>query len=175
MALIACPECGKQISDKAESCPGCGYKFKPLEAMTIRPKEGKQPSETDKQKARVGCLVTIIFLAIFMVWLGYTGSKEKEAQEKPKTAEEQRMERIKNGFSSWDGSHKQLTEMIKKSMYDPKSFEFDSVQVNQDGGDFLVITQKYRGKNAFGGVMPTWVKAKVDLDGNVVTIVAEGP
>lgn len=24
MALIKCPECGREISDKAESCPGCG-------------------------------------------------------------------------------------------------------------------------------------------------------
>lgn len=26
MALINCPECGKEISDKANSCPNCGYK-----------------------------------------------------------------------------------------------------------------------------------------------------
>ncbi len=25
MALIKCPECGKEISDKAEKCPNCGY------------------------------------------------------------------------------------------------------------------------------------------------------
>ena len=25
MAIIACPECGKEISDKAKSCPHCGY------------------------------------------------------------------------------------------------------------------------------------------------------
>lgn len=25
MALIKCPECGKEISDKAQSCPNCGY------------------------------------------------------------------------------------------------------------------------------------------------------
>ena len=25
MALITCPECGKQVSDKANSCPNCGY------------------------------------------------------------------------------------------------------------------------------------------------------
>lgn len=25
MALVICPECGKELSDKAESCPGCGY------------------------------------------------------------------------------------------------------------------------------------------------------
>lgn len=27
MALIKCPECDKKISDKAESCPHCGYSF----------------------------------------------------------------------------------------------------------------------------------------------------
>ena len=25
MALIVCPECGKQVSDQAETCPNCGY------------------------------------------------------------------------------------------------------------------------------------------------------
>lgn len=27
MALINCPECGKQISDKVKACPHCGYPF----------------------------------------------------------------------------------------------------------------------------------------------------
>lgn len=27
MALVRCPECGKEISDSAKSCPGCGYVF----------------------------------------------------------------------------------------------------------------------------------------------------
>lgn len=27
MALIKCPECGKQVSDKAKFCPSCGYPF----------------------------------------------------------------------------------------------------------------------------------------------------
>lgn len=31
MALINCPNCGKQISDKAEVCPGCGYVIKKKE------------------------------------------------------------------------------------------------------------------------------------------------
>ena len=29
MALINCPECGKQISDKAPTCPDCGYPINP--------------------------------------------------------------------------------------------------------------------------------------------------
>ena len=28
MALISCPQCGKQISDKAEKCPACQYEMK---------------------------------------------------------------------------------------------------------------------------------------------------
>ena len=28
MALIKCKECGKELSDQAESCPNCGYKLK---------------------------------------------------------------------------------------------------------------------------------------------------
>ena len=25
MALIKCPECGKEVSDKAAACPNCGF------------------------------------------------------------------------------------------------------------------------------------------------------
>lgn len=39
MALISCPECGKQISDTTPSCPHCGYK---LSSLT----EPKTPSPT---------------------------------------------------------------------------------------------------------------------------------
>lgn len=31
MALIQCPECGKEISDRAGNCPNCGY---PIEALS---------------------------------------------------------------------------------------------------------------------------------------------
>ena len=32
MALVNCPECGKEISDKAKSCPNCAY---PIQAVTV--------------------------------------------------------------------------------------------------------------------------------------------
>ena len=28
MALINCPECGKEISDQVKNCPNCGYPLK---------------------------------------------------------------------------------------------------------------------------------------------------
>lgn len=31
MALTQCPECGKEVSDQAFNCPGCGYPLKPSE------------------------------------------------------------------------------------------------------------------------------------------------
>lgn len=34
MALIKCPECGKEISNKASSCPGCGYPINKTEVET---------------------------------------------------------------------------------------------------------------------------------------------
>lgn len=38
MALIKCPECGKEISDKAVSCPNCGC---PLKETIIETEQSK--------------------------------------------------------------------------------------------------------------------------------------
>ena len=40
MALIKCPECGKEISDKATACPNCGY---PIDGKPIEPVETSEP------------------------------------------------------------------------------------------------------------------------------------
>ena len=34
MALITCPECGQEVSDKATACPNCGSPFKDLKFCT---------------------------------------------------------------------------------------------------------------------------------------------
>ena len=39
MGLIKCPECGNEISDKAQSCPKCGY---PLSEQKKDMIEGKK-------------------------------------------------------------------------------------------------------------------------------------
>ena len=40
MALIKCPECGKEISDKASACPNCGCPVSAIPFQTL-------PSEVD--------------------------------------------------------------------------------------------------------------------------------
>ncbi len=35
MALIACPECGREVSDKALACPHCGNPIAPAERPPV--------------------------------------------------------------------------------------------------------------------------------------------
>ena len=44
MALINCPECGKQVSDAAAACPGCAYPLS--QATQQQPKPKQAPKET---------------------------------------------------------------------------------------------------------------------------------
>ena len=85
-----------------------------------------------------------------------------------------RKERIDKGFSAWDGSHRELTVLIKASMNDPDSYKHDTTTWS-DYGDYLIVHTTFRGKNGFGGVVRERVKAKVDLDGHVIEIIAQGP
>lgn len=36
MGLVNCHECGRQISDSARSCPGCGVEFTPKTSVPRR-------------------------------------------------------------------------------------------------------------------------------------------
>ena len=46
MALIKCGECGKEVSDKAASCPGCGA---PIAEPSTREKNLGAREETPKE------------------------------------------------------------------------------------------------------------------------------
>lgn len=50
MALIKCPECGKEISDKAGQCPHCGY---PIEQVTIPENESIGQNRIPEQQNNI--------------------------------------------------------------------------------------------------------------------------
>lgn len=65
MALIKCPECGKQVSDKASSCPQCGCPIsgssvasKPTTAQ-IRVVCKTNTMKVDGQSVKHGSIVTV--------------------------------------------------------------------------------------------------------------------
>ncbi len=86
MALIPCPECGKEISDKVKACPYCGYPFEDstsikddaqkveITGVNIKPND---PLKTKKILFGVGALL-IIFAIIITGYIVITNNKEKE-------------------------------------------------------------------------------------------------
>lgn len=159
MALKKCKECGKEVSTKAKECPSCGAPV--------------------KSSSSVGCLtiIAIIFIIGMIGSLFDNDKSDKTSRTQtttPKTQEEIRKDRIQKHFSAWDGSHRELTKLIKKSMNDPGSYDHVET-VYRDEDDHLVVKTTFRGKNTFGGVVKNWVIAKVDLNGSVIEVISQGP
>ena len=80
MALINCPECGKEVSNKAKSCPNCGC---PIEVVNstgeVKIKLSPLISSTGfngKQKAS-------ILKGSEVIWEGYTGEVAELHFDKP--------------------------------------------------------------------------------------------
>lgn len=96
-------------------------------------------------------------------------SKKIEKAKKKQLAAQTRDINIRSQFSSWDGSHRNLERLIKKTMNDPDSYKHDETSY-LDKGDYLIVITTFRGKNAFGGVVRESVKAKVSLDGQILKI-----
>lgn len=64
MALIKCPECGKEISSLAKTCPNCGY--------VLPKKEKRQKSKKQKNiiiTLIVVCSVIVLLFAFLTPWL----------------------------------------------------------------------------------------------------------
>lgn len=87
MALMNCPECGKQISDKAENCIHCGFPIHPSSIESNKPDAFNNDGMPDKQtKSRtLHKNKLIILFAVFgaiiifvSVYLLNPNSKEKE-------------------------------------------------------------------------------------------------
>lgn len=103
----------------------------------------------------------------------FVGRGKKAAPDYLVNKDAARKKRLEGGFSAWDGSHSGLTKVIKESMNDPKSYEHVDTKY-WDMGDHLIVTTTFRGKNAFGGVVKNWIKAKTNLDGNVLEVIEQG-
>ncbi len=67
MPLIQCPECKKEISDKAPACPGCGYELKPQNVTVVV-----------KEKKKIGCFTYLIILVVGLVIIGTIGELTKK-------------------------------------------------------------------------------------------------
>ena len=70
LAIIQCPECQRQVSDKAPLCPHCGVKISNSDGLFDRPKKWlpKNYKEGRKLNKPIGCVTTVvIYIAIVIV------------------------------------------------------------------------------------------------------------
>lgn len=70
------------------------------------------------------------------------------------------------------GRHIGLEIFIKDNMNDPKSFEHIETRY-RDEGNYIFVSKKFRGKNAFGGKVINTVTAKVGFNDNVIEIISQ--
>ena len=86
---------------------------------------------------------------------------DRKAEEK---LAKQRAEKVKDLFSPWDGSSFALVRATKNAMNDPKSFEHvETTHVVRNDGKIEVF-MRFRGKNAFGGVVLQTVVGVINID-----------
>lgn len=119
MALIKCPECEAEISDKAERCIHCGYPMDEIKKSLVIDKNtsGKEiENENDKNKKkkntelyvskRMGCLVSSLFIIILFIALPFMLLVSDESSEE----ETEQVESINIEYEDSDNDDEQETD-----------------------------------------------------------------
>ena len=158
MALIKCPNCGKEISDSAEKCPNCG---------ATSEKHSKYTDERKNRKLKKINIVLSVVLLISLICNGIQFFKNGES---------------KNHVSSDSSTKSEIdvsekTETVSKESTENKSEEKeeddkiekisvgDQVDVNTQYGDFKLIIEHVRKCD--------WVSRSGDDTGEFVAILVE--
>lgn len=104
MALIKCPECQKEISDSAKTCPNCGYAISsPIENEKTQQVEvtGIKISKGASKKFKV--IIAAVLCIVIATVLGYTiynTQKEKKEKESAEAYRAEYIEKLKEIHSS---------------------------------------------------------------------------
>ena len=109
----------------------------------------------------VAFIVIVILIAV--LWRASCNNRIKE------TSTGQSQKRIEQCFSKWDGSHIELTKLLKSSMNDPDSYEHVETRYWSRDNEIYIITT-YRGKNGFGATVKESMAAYSTLDCHIFKI-----
>ena len=110
MAMIKCPECGKDISSSAEKCPNCGY-----------PISGKQKGDTKHQQApkkKKGILWKILIFIVACCIIGAVFGKKEPTNSPASNAQ--------TGTSS--DSHTVVSNDISKAEQETSAIATDATE-----------------------------------------------
>ena len=170
--LIQCPECGKEISDKAVSCPHCGYPIHQIQPQTVSAETNEVSAENESESSRsvpsknnstakiAGLIIAgVLIVAAIVIW-GILPALNKPAE--------------------LSGDSKIAYEIILTNAYCfpyPDSVRIEGGMLSTDG-DMLFCTLSYKtpqGKKYTGYyvVYPTSVKEIGDVDSEYADVFEE--
>lgn len=152
MALIKCPECGKEISDKAGKCPNCGEKMDKSKKIC----EGNNSSEkNDKHKL---IIVIIILIAIIISLLFILIAKQDSEKENGSIVISENINTREKKETGEESQKKEKVFAVNKMLYDDEYISITCESISQAGINFKV-TSKLKNRNCSISV------DKISLDG----------
>lgn len=128
MALVSCPECGKEISDAARSCPHCGY------PIAQEPQPQDMPPAPRKSKRAI--IIAACVLALVAVVGIFVGVQQKQASDRAAyiaSLNELRAQTIRGGSVA-----EKMCNLTKQVWYNTIYEERDSItdKYTRSGGVF---------------------------------------
>lgn len=165
MALIKCPECGKEISDSAVSCPGCGHPMKQKapevevqDKNNLSERYRKMSEKQKKEKKKKGISKWIILAIIIILIIGAAagGSDDNEkAASNTKTA---------------DNSNSATSEIVETPVETETKIEYTPVTANELSE--ALINNAMKAQNDYEGkyLEITGKLGNIDSDGKYINI-----
>lgn len=190
MALIKCPECGKEMSDQATSCPNCGCPIeivkKELESKRIKDEELQKTeaakneveakaAKTAKKDLFTFAVVIVLIICVIVGYVIYKQSNRPLTQEEiatasqeyaAKEAEENRQKREHDKSDAYYTSQ----VFVKRNLKAPSTAEFPSqsestITMSEDGSTYKIYSF-VDSQNGFGAMIRTKYYVKMIKDGS---------
>ena len=187
LVKISCPHCSTELQGQISTgqiveCSECHRQFEatperlnnapPVLARSVAP---IHEPVSRKPKSRAGLLLMIAVGLVFM--LSFIAPDSGDSTETKATAKAEKAPPVevfvdpgdpKNFISGWDGKNRELVDLVKSSMNDPKSFEHVETRF-RDNGDSLSLIMTFRGTNGFGAIVTNKISADLDKRTRLLT------
>ena len=118
MALIKCPECGKEISDKASSCPNCGCPIE-IQRSEVSSNISDQPITGQSSKKSNKKIIPIVIALLVVAILGIVVYNVKVVQ--PRKLEAQNK-----------ATYEEAVALLKRGKYEEANNIFDTIPEYKD-------------------------------------------
>lgn len=138
-----CSNCKEANDTSMKTCKNCGENL---------------ISQKNKGYAVIGGgLVLVCFFAFLALYSG------EETNKNVLSEGEIRNQKIQECFSGWDGSHINLTNLIKESLNDSDSYKhIETTYIDKDS--ILIIKATFSAKNGFGGTIKQTVLVESNMN-----------